>query len=384
MQYFHNDIFLVQSSKRTGTPCGDLFEAFHDETTCYLVLADGLGSGLKANIYAQMCIARIKYMLLNGESLHNTFLSVSQTMNKAFDEPQPFAAFAIAAISTGGGAQILCYEMPPPLLVTPNYAQIIEDKVYLSYKAVVREAAVFLNEGEGIMLVSDGITQAGMGQGLVEGWEIKGVSDFLNRNLSNINSLDVQIAQRVHKQARNYWKTAKGDDCTVVLTKKRKGVTMNILTGPPANKADDQAFIEKFTHAEGLKVICGGSTAKLFARLTGTTIEIQENENPLVPPAYNIKGVTLATEGVVTLNRVYNLLDYDTEAVSTDESPVIQLKYFMKIADKIVFFFGNATNIEIGGLEFKQQGITARSGIINLLTQKLRQMGKVVVIKEFN
>ncbi len=385
MSYIHVDIIQKQSSKIMGEPCGDVIGYDRDDISTTLVLSDGLGSGIKANIAANMCVARALELLRCGTSLKETFSILVSTMNNAWGTDYPFAVFSIARILRNGDATIFSYEMPPPLIVNSFSGNILKSKTKTIEKAITYESHCYLNTGEGIMLVSDGITQAGLGCGLRNGWEIEGVSSFITDHLLNQKAAIKEIPELVHNYARKLWQKAKGDDCSIALALCRNGITVNLITGPPANKDQDEEFIQSFLKTEGIKIVCGGTTAKLVARTMHKPLGIKENTGNLIsPPEYIIEGINFVTEGAVTLNQAYNILDEDISNYNA-KSGVFALVDFLNIADKINFWIGDSTNEGIGNIAFKQQHILSREKITHLIINRLREKGKLVVeVKNFN
>jgi len=381
MGYIHTDVYTKQTPKYKDSPCGDVVSVYRDDISTTIVLSDGLQSGLKANIYANLCTSRIISLIKSGMSQQKTFNSVAETMNKAWGKDEPFATFIIARILSNGIANVLSYEMPPAVLVGKRFASVLQDRVYNWEKAMIYEANCTLDKNEGLLLVCDGITQAGLGQGLTNGWEIEGVANYLNRHLAYKEEKGQKITEMVHAKARDLWKKTKGDDCSVVFAHNRLGVTVNILSGPPSDKNSDSAFIEEFICSEGIKIVCGGSTSKMLARELKTHVEIEEHTSLITPPKYRIQGITLATEGIITLNQVYNLLDENMDEFTQNDSPVLELLYYLKNADKIVFWVGDAEKIEARNVEFLQQGIINRHAIIKFIADKLIAEHKLVLIK---
>ncbi len=378
--YLHTDIDIKQIPKYYGDPCGDVVEIYRDEHSTYIIFCDGIGSGIKANLYAHMYASQIKELIQSGSSVYKTFFTMVDHMNKAWKNRSPFSVFTIAQILSNGKLSVFSYEMPPPLLVGPNYTSILKDRVYNSEKAIISEAECMLTENEGILLVSDGITQAGMGLGLNYGWEIEGVSSYLGRALKNSELSNSEITSMVLKRAKHHWKDSKGDDCSVVFARNRKGITLNILSGPPKDKTLDSEFVNKFMEREGIKIICGGTSSQVVARETNKRIEIEDEGSAISPPKYKIENITMATEGIVTLNQVYNILDENIGDL-VQESPVYELADYFKIADKIIFQIGDAPNLGFGNIQFLQQGILDRLTIVNLIADKLRSMDKLVIVK---
>ena len=112
MSYLYVDTYEKQSSKTRGLPCGDVIAVHRDETATTIIISDGLGSGIKANIVAHMCVSRAKELLSRGASLKFVFNSLAETMNKAWGTTEPFAVFCLVRILSNGETHILSYEFP--------------------------------------------------------------------------------------------------------------------------------------------------------------------------------------------------------------------------------------------------------------------------------
>lgn len=377
--YIHTDIFTRQTSKITGNACGDVIGFHRDRQSTVIVLSDGLGSGIKANIAANLCVSRIITLIENGATTREAFSGLTKTMNRAWGKAEPFAVFTIARILNNGQTTVLSYEMPPPVRITGQFADVLEHRSYTMEKAVVGEAVFTMNKSEGLLLVSDGITQAGIGKGLSYGWQIEGVVKFITHKLITQRIAGQVVTDLVHDQARVLWRDAKGDDCSVVYAKNRNGVIINLLSGPPANKKYDLAMVNHFLSNKGFKIVCGGSTAKMVAREKSSVLGIEDSGSYLTPPQYTIEGIDLVTEGVVTLNQVYNVIDENVDEIDSD-SPVFEFVRMLRLADRINIWLGNADNVSSENIAFRQQGIIPRKKIINLIAQKLRADGKLIVI----
>ena len=112
---------------------------------------------------------------------------------------------------------------------------------------------------------------------------------------------------------------------------------LSILTGLPVDKRNDEFFVRHFIDTDATKVICGSSTMKMFCRIQNITpvVNISLKKNiPIVK--YKIKGIELATEGVITLNACYKFLKgKKTEKQSSNYIWIIS--YFKKYRG---YFYG--------------------------------------------
>jgi len=379
MSYHHIDIIDRQSSKKVNAPCGDAFGVLRNEVATTVVLSDGLGSGVKANVAANLCVSRILGLIKNGATLREAFSSMVRTMNKVWGTISPFAVFNILQVLNNGDVTVLSYESPQPILLGPNNAYILSDRVYTLEKSLISEVNTKIEMGEGILLMTDGITQAGLGNGLANGWETEGVLQYIRQYIHHEDISSQYIVDSVHRKALDLWGNNYGDDCSVLLAKSRSGIVVNIFTGPPADSKNDCRLVQDFHNRKGIKIICGGVSAKIVARQLGKQLRVDSKSTSVItPPAYSIDGMNIVSEGIVTLNQVYNILDEDVSKHKSD-SKVFQIAEFLQMADRVNFFGGEAQKPDEDRIEFRQQGILHRKEIVRLISEKLQKMGKLTV-----
>jgi hypothetical protein len=412
--YTHVDVHTVQSSKKPEMPCGDMLATVRTNTGTTIICADGIGSGIRAHIAAQMCVSRLIESLQQELSLRTVFLSVATTMQSCRDPKKPFAAFSIARIRSDGYATVFSYDAPLPILISRQGATVLANRPVPLPGGLAVESNCQLDMGEGILLMSDGITQSGLGYGANTEWTSDGVVRFINSTISAKVKLSL-AAEMLHKEALARWKgemqesqgTARsvssrsfspyspdaqhqaagyahkvtGDDCSIILGLCRTGQTVNILTGPPVDRDNDVPTVKRFLQLPGLKIVCGGTTAKLVAKYLNVQLEMEsEPMSVIAPPRYGIKGINLVTEGAVTLNQVYNILDEDIAKLNED-SGVTELRLLLGVADKLNIIVGAADNSANTDISFRQRGVLSRKILIPLLAEKLRQDGKLVNVE---
>ena len=378
--YLHIDTEVAQSPKHEGQPCGDMVYCERDEYGTCLMVADGIGSGIKARIAAQMCVSRLRELIRLGSSFHGAFEALAQVMQGWRSPEKPFAAFSMARIRTDGQASILCYEAPHPVFISHKHSSSFVFHPLQLGGAVAEEASCLFQPGDALLMMSDGITQAGLGSGLPRGWKTEGVMTFLDSHLMR-GGTSTEIAMEVHAKARDLWCYG-GDDCTVLMASCRRGRTVNVFTGPPVSADQDEEIVNAFMDLPGPKIVCGGKTAEVVARESGKRLVLNVKHQSLVaPPGYNIDGFDLVSEGAVTLNQVYNILEEPIETLEQG-SPVTTLCRFLQSADWVNIYAGMAKNSAHGGVTFRQLGVLTRDRIVPLIAEKLRGMGKLVVLKE--
>ena len=96
----------------------------------------------------------------------------------------------------------------------------------------------------------------------------------------------------------------------------------------------------------------------------------QDPQSLTAPPRFELEGIDLVTEGAVTLNQVYNVIDEPLEKL-TEDSGVTELCTFLQLADRVNIFLGGAHNRAHGDISFRQQGILTRDRIVPLIADKL-------------
>ncbi|MBL1211737.1 MAG: SpoIIE family protein phosphatase [Ignavibacteriae bacterium] len=377
--YLHVQIAEAQLSKNHGKPCGDFQEVLRSKTSTIQILCDGLGSGVTANLAAVMCASRIKQLLKSGFTVRETFEKMFKTMEHAKKNNLPYSVFSIVRILNDGVTSIFSYEMPPPIFVSRNYSTILNQKKRDINGAVLYESNCILKNGEGILVVSDGITYSGIGTILSDGWGIEGLNKFITNTLSE-GIRNPLLPKLILDEAEKNWGYKLGDDCTVVFARCCLGNIVNIITGPPVDPNTDKKIVSQFMNLKGLKVVCGASTAKMVAREIGEELEMSSKyESNIAPPNYDINGLDLVTEGAVTLNQLYNIWDEDNSKFER-KSPVTELYNLISSSDKINFYVGNAFNEANEDISFKQTGILSRNKIIPLLKQLFEEDGKLVEV----
>jgi hypothetical protein len=377
--YVHIEVETAQSPKRPQWPCGDVVACDRNEAATSLVCADGIGSGIHAHVAAELCVSRLLELLRLGTSLRKATASVVRSMERNREPGGAFAAFSVARVLNDGMTTVLAYEAPPAVLISRRHAVALPARSVELGGTLVTESECYLEPGDGLMMMSDGITQAGLGHGLAHGWQTEGMLRYANACLTD-GRTSKELPALVHNEARRLWVEG-GDDCTVVTALCRRGQIVNVLTGPPGNPALDAATVRRFMQSEGLKVVCGGTTAELVGRALGSPVGVEKDPQSMVaPPRYEMPGVDLVTEGAVTLNQVYNVLDEDL-ANFTENSGVTDLCALLHVADRVNIIAGKAKNQASGDISFRQCGILTREHIVPLIADKLRAAGKLVVLE---
>jgi hypothetical protein len=379
MEYLHVEVNTSICPKRPGQPSGDVVRVARSPGWTTVICCDGMGSGIRANVAATLHASRLLELEKQGISLRDAFARVVGTIHEDRGKTPMYAAMAVARILHSGEATVLTYDMPAPILAGTLHASLLPQRLFHADAALLGESNCHLGDGEGICLVSDGITQAGIGKQFRDGWGDEQAARYLDALLARKFPLE-RVPDELNGRARQHWGDKLGDDCTVVLAHCRPGKQLSILTGPPYHPSVDHEFVERFLSTPGWKVVCGATTAKIVARHLGKELEMDQDENTLVaPPSYRIDGIDLVTEGAITLTQVYNILEEDPSRYE-EWSGVTQLCDLLRDADRIHFFVGTASNPGNLSIAFQQKGILPRIRTVPLIRDRLTKAGKLVVV----
>ena len=372
---------LAQIAKRAARVCGDYVVIDRSPEATTAVVADGIGSGIKARVAAVMCAARLMELIRLGFTLREACGRVVNTMHEARTRDIPFSAFSVCRILVSGHATVISYEIPPPVLINSYLAAYRPKQRFIPMGLeMVSEVNCMLDYGDAIVLVTDGVSQAGLGHQYRMGWGTEGACDFINGCLLRrlpLNSIPGQVLEKVEDISGGVY----GDDTTCLTLVCREARTLTMLTGPPVKREKDGETVRMFMAREGAKAVCGSTTAEVVARVLKLPVNVKDLSGSFhKPPSYEIEGIDLATEGAVTLNQVYNILGEKVETLDRNSS-VSSLYKLLHSSDRIEFVVGTAMNPGHENIVFRQMGMLPREAIVQLLAGRLRKMGKLVNIE---
>jgi len=381
MKFFEE--ITAQVNKKNHPVCGDHYICDRTLGDTVFVLADGIGSGIYANVAATFCANRLIELIRSSLSPRESVARTAESMHRARNEDMIFAAFSLVKLLSDGQFTVYSYEAPRPIIISGGKARPLTQRYFTSSYETIAEAEGILNTGDTLVLFSDGISQAGMGTGCSIGIGTEGFAGYLNRNLNNTQDLRLLAKKAIEMTAAvsgGYY----ADDTTLTMLHCREAKQLTIFSGPPANKERDVDFARRFNETEGQIVICGSSTADIISRETKREIKMISREFGLgSPPEYRMAGADMVTEGAMLLNQLYNILDEDQKKF-IEKTPAERLAILIAMADVITFVTGGAVNGAHDEMIFKQVGIKPRQTIIELIAENLRRQKKVVVIDKFS
>ncbi|MBM7557263.1 SpoIIE family protein phosphatase [Halanaerobacter jeridensis] len=379
------DTKVANVSKKGEELCGDNVEVVSNEQSTIIVLSDGLGSGVKANILANLTTKIASKLLENGISIDEAVETITKTLPVCKERQLAYSTLSVLQIFNDGSCYLVEIDNPPSFFIN-NSGQV--SQLEMSERQVgdkeVREANFKLEEGDMVMLVSDGVVHAGI-EGLLNfglGWS--GINDYLKQYLDKYGTTP-ELAQKIVDLSEAYYCMEPGDDTTAVIAQFREERAVTLFTGPPKDEAKDNQVVQKLIEQGDKKVVCGGTTAQIVARELDKELEVKlEYYDQDVPPTSEIEGIDLVTEGLLTLNKTLERLE---EAESEEDLPdkkdgATKLAELLLTSDDVNLLVGQAVNSAHQSLKLPEE-MSIRNQIIKKLVAKLNDKGKEINLKWF-
>ncbi len=379
-------------NKYTEELCGDRVEIVKNDDCCIVVLSDGLGSGVKANILSTLTSKIISTMIIEGSSIEDTVDTIVHTLPVCNVRKVAYSTFSILRIGYDGDVYLVEFDSPGCVFVRNGEIMNIEYFTREIEGKVIKEARFKVNMGDMLTIMSDGVIYAGIGAMLNLGWTWLNASKFISEQTKNQTLTSAKLASLLIEKCKELYLDRPGDDTTVASVKIIPLKAVNIFTGPPQNPENDESIIKDFLSSKGFKAVCGGCSANIFCRVTGREIKTTiEYLDPDVPPIAYIKGVDLVTEGVLTLNKTLDILkSYFKDP--TDKKNIAQLeqkhgaamlaKVLAEECTHINLFVGKKINPAHQNPDMPTD-LNIRMRVVDDLKTTLIKAGKVVNIKYY-
>ncbi len=364
--------------------CGDNVEIFKSEDKIIVVLADGLGSGVKANILATLTSKIAITMLKKGESIEEVISTLIATLPVCQVRKIAYSTFSIIEIDKELNCKIVESENPPFIFVRKDKALIPPKEQVKICGKKIEISKIKLRYDDAIYIFTDGVVHAGIGMYLNLGWTHEKVKEYIVDHCKDDNAY--KLSSKLANECNELYGGKPGDDTTVVTLKVRKPLNLLMFTGPPINKDFDQPFVNLFMKQKGKKIVCGGTVANIVARvlkkeIKTTTKYIDKN----IPPAGEIEGIDLVTEGVITLNRVIELInkwkkDYSSVEMDKQDAATRIFKMLMDDCTNVDIWVGKAVNEAHQYHDFPSQ-LSLKVNVVNKLVEVLNDIGKKAQIR---
>ena len=342
------DFGHVSLNKKKEFLCGDCYKIEENDKDHVLVLSDGLGSGVKANILSTLTATMLSTMIINQVELDEAVRAVAKTLPVCSVRNLAYATFTVLNFQ---GKQVSLYQFDNPDAILIRDGKLFD---YLVETSMIEEKEIHkscfeLQEEDMLIIMSDGVTNAGMGKTTNGGWGREDVMAFCKAKYHKGMSAQ-EMAGYLAEASLDLNLNETDDDITAIVLRMRQKQVVNIMIGP----------------------------------LDKELISLSETACGDVPAYYKLEGAELVTEGFLTIE---HLLEYCEEWLDDrltfnrlkrkkDAAALLGVMLFEQATD-INFYFGgaiNKNNVELGITEKRKEEVAEQ------LVEHLRNAGKNVNI----
>lgn len=370
--------------------CGDHVDVIEQEDgSTVVVLADGLGSGVKACILSTLTAKIISTMTASGLSLEDCVQTIAATLPVCSVRGVAYSTFTILRIVNNSEVELMQYDNPMVIMLRDGEEyDYPKTELSIGGKKIYR-SQIRLQENDVFVLMSDGCPHAGIGTEYNFGWERKDIVEFM-KTFYAVGYTAKTLSTILIDECNRLYGEKPGDDATACVVRIRKREPMNLLFGPPSNRDDCDKMMSLFFSKEGKHIICGGTTSTIAAKYLGKPLRPKlEFIDKDVPPIAELEGADLVTEGVITINKVLSYAkDYleDNESyahwsVKRDGASLICRLLFEEATD-INFFVGRAVNPAHQNPDLPIN-FNIKMQLVTELSDCLRKMGKRIKVSYF-
>jgi hypothetical protein len=397
------DIGYVSLNKKGEQLCGDHVEIwdtrrentgtrkipYKGERTI-VVLADGLGSGVKACILSTLTAKIISTMMANSLTVEDCVSTIAATLPICKVRNIAYSTFTIIRITDNLDAEIIQYDNPHVILLRSGKNFDYTKTTETIDKKTICKTRLQLREDDTFIALSDGAIHAGVGRSLNFGWLRENIIKFIEEIYRREYTAKT-VSSILLDKCYSLYGGEPGDDTTVCTVKIRQRKPINLMIGPPVSPVDVNKMMVLFFAKEGKHIVCGGTTSSLVAEYLHKPLEtgIPFYADPDIPPTAKISGVDLVTEGVITLSRVLEYArDYLKDNVNytnwqggRDGASQIA-RFLFEEATDINFYVGRAINMAHQNPNLPI-GFSIKMRLIDDLAACLKEMGKQIKVSYF-
>ena len=369
--------------------CGDRVMIKRNEDSFVMVLADGLGSGVKANILSTLTSTIISEMIFEGLPLYEAVETIAATLPVCSEREVAYSTFTILQIDYSGKARLAQYDNPIAVFIRRNQVMDYEKKEVMISGKKIYESEFMLEPDDHILFFSDGILYADTEMKLNYDWGQSDVEAFLGAAITDEDPAR-ECARILLAMVNSLYDGKPSDDCTVAAARIIPATETIVMAGPPKNKENDEQVLSRLMKASGRRIVCGGTTSQIVARYLQTDV-VPDTDTPMsdVPPKAFIKGIDLVTEGLITMQKVSLLLRhsckdpefYEDLLLSKEEDGATLLVKALADSSAVTFLLGlsdNAGHHNLGS----DVSLEAKKLVVREIASCLEELGKIVSIEE--
>ncbi len=352
MNAFFLEVDHHQICKHGYYSCGDSFYSIKTENGIICVLADGLGSGIKASVLSTLTTTMAAEFMMSNIDIKRAAEIILETLPVCSYRQIGYSTFTIIEARYDGHIRVIEHDNPPFALLRDGKCISVEKQeipIKTFRKSHLYYSELDLQPGDRVVYYSDGVTQSGMGlPHLPLGWLERGVESYLEKLLGENPAISAtEISRRVANKAREYDGNKAADDISCAALYLRNPRRTLLVTGPPYKKEHDSTLAEIVNTFPGRKIVCGGTTAAILSRELMRPIKVnlkEINSTSEIPPTAQMEGFDLVCEGTITLSRCLRALQEGDNPEQMPDNAVKRLMTILQDSDIIECVVGTKIN----------------------------------------
>ena len=384
------DMAYKSLNKLNEELCGDKVEILHTENSHILILADGMGIGVKANILATLTSKILGTMFLNGANLEDCVETIAKTLPICQERLVAYATFSILQVFDSKEAYLVEYDNPSCIFIRDGEQVMIPQNIREIEGKKINEYRFRVKEGDTFVLTSDGTLYVGTGKLFNLSWTWESMSAQAVKEAKSTRSAS-RLATVLTQACNNLYEGRPGDDTTVAVMRISPKKRVKLMTGPPRYPENDEMAVKQLMEGQACRIVSGGTSANIVARILNKEVTDIEDQtlHPYVPPIAHINGIDLTTEGVLTLSYALKLLERYTTDPDLDEAFYDELdeenggsmiaKVLIEECTDLEIILGTAVNEahQKANLAFR---LHARNQLAEHLKRLMEKLGKQVTL----
>ena len=385
------DVAYKSLNKFTEVLCGDKVELLKTDDSNIMILADGMGSGVKANILATLTSKILGTMFLNGATLEECVETIVETLPICKVRQVAYSTFSILQVFHSGAAYLVEFDNPSCIFIRNGKLVPIPQNIREVQGKKINEYRFQVQRGDALILMSDGTVHAGVGQLLNFGWLWEDIAKYAVKQYALTISA-MRLAAAICQACDELYQYRPGDDTTVACMRIINAKPVHLMTGPAQDPSMDEEMVRSFMSGDDStkRIVCGGTSATIVSRILKKRLEVSmDYVDPDIPPIAYMDGIELVTEGVLTLNRVVQLLRRYVKNETVSEDFFLELdkpngasmvaKMLIEDCTELHLYVGKAINsaYQNPGLPFD---LGIRQNLVEQLKTVVEEMGKQVTV----
>ena len=385
------DVAYKSLNKFNEVLCGDKVELLKTEDSNIMILADGMGIGVKANILATLTSKILGTMFLNGATLEECVETIVETLPICRVRQVAYSTFSILQVFHSGEAYLVEFDNPSCIFIRNGQLVPIPRNIREVQGKKINEYRFRVQRGDALILMSDGTVHAGVGQLLNFGWLWEDIAKYAVKQYALTISA-MRLAAAICQACDELYQYRPGDDTTVACMRIINAKPVHLMTGPAQDPSMDEEMVKGFMSGDDStkRIVCGGTSATIVSRVLKKKLDVSMNYvDPDIPPIAYMDGIELVTEGVLTLNRVVQLLRRYAKNETVSEDFFLELdkqngasmvaKMLIEDCTELHLYVGKAINsaYQNPGLPFD---LGIRQNLVEQLKTVVEDMGKQVTV----